>query len=188
MQNSQVSSTFPRTRNSRRGYDIDQVEDFLEDARSAYNSDPATPVVLNADAIRRASFALQKGGYSPAHVDAALERLEDAFANRERDSARAIAGDEAWFTAARTNAREIIDRLGRPRGQRFRRANFLSDGYDRKQVDAFGDRLSDYFLKAVPMSVDEVRTIAFRPKKGGYSEAQVDYFIDGVTAVMLSVR
>jgi DivIVA domain-containing protein len=55
-------------------------------------------------------------------------------------------------------------------------------------VDAFGDRLSDYFLKATPMSVDEVRQVAFRPKKGGYSEAQVDYFLDSVVAVMLAVR
>lgn len=187
-QNGQVSSTFPRTRNSRRGYDIDQVEDFLEDARAAYNSEPGAPVVLDAEAIRRTSFALHKGGYSPTHVDAALERLEDAFAGRERDRARAMAGDDAWFAAARSNAREIIDRLARPRGQRFRTVNFLSGGYDRKQVDAFSDRLSDYFLKATPMSVDDVRTISFRPRRGGYSEVQVDHLLDSVVAVMLSVR
>ncbi|MEO6943039.1 MAG: DivIVA domain-containing protein [Terrimesophilobacter sp.] len=183
-----MSSTFPRTRNSRRGYDIDQVEDFLEDARTAYSSEPGTSVVLDADAIRRTSFSLKKGGYSPTHVDAALERLEDAFAGRERDRSRAMAGDDAWFNAARKNAREIIDRLARPHGQRFTKVNFLSGGYDRKQVDAFGDRLSDYFLKAAPLSVEDVRTIAFRPKNGGYSEAQVDYFLDSVTAVMLAVR
>ncbi len=187
-QNGQVSSTFPRTRSSRRGYDIDQVEDFLEDARAAYNSEPGALIVLDAEAIRRTSFALKKGGYSTAHVDAALERLEDAFAGRERDRARAVAGDEAWFTAARSNAREIIDRLARPHGHRFRVVNLLSGGYDRKQVDAFGDRLSDYFLKATPLSVDDVRTVSFRPKRGGYSEAQVDYFLDSVVAVMLSVR
>ena len=188
MQNSQVSSTFPRTRNSRRGYDIDQVEDFLEEARTAYSSEPGASVILDADAIRHTSFALTKGGYSPTHVDAALERLEDAFAGRERDSARAVAGDDAWFNAARRNAREIIDRLARPHGRRFSRVNFLSGGYDRKQVDAFGDTLSDYFLKATPLSVDAVRTIAFRPKRGGYTEVQVDYFLDSVIAVMLSVR
>jgi DivIVA domain-containing protein len=183
-----VSSTFPRTRSSRRGYDIDEVEDFLEEARSAYNAEPGAPVVLGAESIRRTAFSLQKGGYSPAHVDAALERLEDAFASRERDRARQVAGDEAWYARARANAKEIIDRLARPAGRRFRRAALLSDGYDRKQVDAFGDRLSDYFLKATPMSVDEVRQVAFRPKKGGYSEAQVDYFLDSVVAVMLAVR
>jgi DivIVA domain-containing protein len=183
-----VSTTFPRTRKSRRGYDIDQVEEFLEEARQAYNAEPGAPSVLGAEAIRRTAFPLKKGGYSPAHVDAALERLEDAFASRERDKARRQVGDEEWFTTARRNAKEIIDRLARPRGHKFRRAGFLTDGYDRKQVDAFGERLSDYFLKASPMSVDEVRSIAFRPKKGGYSEAQVDYFLDSVVTVMLAVR
>lgn len=183
-----MSSTFPRTRNSRRGYSIDQVEDFLEEARRAYSAEPGAPVVLASQNIRSASFAQQKGGYSPVHVDAALERLEDAFANREREGARAQMGDAAWFNIARTNAKEIIDRLSRPKGQKFGRAGFLSDGYDRKQVDEFSLLLSDYFLKATPMSVEDVRLIAFRPAKGGYKEAQVDYFLDSVIAVMLAVR
>lgn len=183
-----MSTTFPRTRNSRRGYDIEQVEDFLEEARRAYAAEPGEPVVIGAEAIRRTAFSLQKGGYSPAHVDAALERLEDAFATRERENARREAGDEAWISEARMRAKEIIDRLGRQERQRFRRASFLSNGYDRKQVDAFADRLAAYFLKGTPMSVDEVRTVAFRPRKGGYLEAQVDQFLDAVVGVMLAVR
>ncbi|HNP16649.1 MAG TPA: DivIVA domain-containing protein, partial [Terrimesophilobacter sp.] len=73
-----MSSTFPRTRKSRRGYDIDEVEEFLEEARRVYNAEPGAPTVLGSEEIRRTAFSLQKGGYSPAHVDAALERLEDA--------------------------------------------------------------------------------------------------------------
>lgn len=187
-QNGLVSSTFPRTRKSRRGYDVDQVEDFLEEARQAYNAEPGAPVVLGADTIRYTAFAMQKGGYSPAHVDAALERLEDAFASRERERARSAVGDEAWFHEARTNAKEIIGRLARPAGQRFRRANILAEGYDRKQVDAFTQRLNEYFLKGTPMSIDAVRTVAFRPRRGGYQEAQVDLFLDSVVSVMLAVR
>lgn len=183
-----MSTTFPRTRNSRRGYNIEQVEDFLEEARRAYSAEPGEPVVIGAETIRHTAFSLQKGGYSPAHVDAALERLEDAFATRERESARREAGDEAWFTEARTKAKEIIDRLGRPPRQRFRRTNILSNGYDRKEVDAFADRLAAYFQKGSPMSVDEVRTVAFHPRKGGYLEAQVDQLLDAVVSVMLAVR
>lgn len=183
-----MSTTFPRTPKSRRGYAVDQVDQFLQEARQAFEAEVGSPAALQSDDIRHTSFALQKGGYSPEHVDAALERLEDSFASRERESARAKMGDQAWFGLARTNAKEIIDRLGRPKGQRFSRAGFLRDGYDRKQVDAFADRLSDYFLKATPMSVDEVRLVAFRPAKGGYTEAQVDYFLDSVIAVMLAVR
>ncbi len=179
---------FPRALKSQRGYAIDQVDGFLEEARHAFNAESGSAVSLASTDIRHTSFALQKGGYSPTHVDAALERLEDTFANRERESARAQMGDQAWFGIARTNAKEIIDRLGRPGGKRFRRAGILRDGYDRTQVDAFADKLSDYFLKATPMSVDTVRLIAFRPVKGGYTESQVDFFLDSVIDVMLAVR
>jgi DivIVA domain-containing protein len=38
------------------------------------------------------------------------------------------------------------------------------------------------------MSVDEVRTVMFRPQRGGYKEVQVDLLLDSVTDVMLAVR
>jgi DivIVA domain-containing protein len=183
-----VSNTFPRTRSSRRGYNVEQVEDFLEEARRAYSAAPGAPVGIDAANIRLTAFGMQKGGYSTTHVDAALERLEDAFATREREQARRLAGDEAWFTQARAKAKEITDRLGRPAGERFRRVNILTNGYDRTQVDAFADRLVAYFQNGAPMSIDEVRTVAFQPKKGGYLEAQVDLLLDAVVDVMLAVR
>ena len=188
MQNGLVSTTFPRTRKSRRGYNVDQVEDFLEDARRAYSADSAAPTVVNAENIRTTAFAMQKGGYSPVHVDAALERLEDAFASRERELAVQQAGDEAWYTRARSIAQEILDRLSREPGHRFDRVSFLSNGYHRKDVDAFASRLVDYFQDGKPLSIDEGRTIAFRPKKGGYRETQVDLLLDTVVNVMLAVR
>ena len=183
-----MSNTFPRTRKSRRGYNVDQVEEFLEDARVAYSAEASAPGVISADTIRHTAFGLQKGGYSPTHVDAALERLEDAFATRERDHSRQLMGDAAWFTAARTQAREIIDRLGRHKGSRFRRAGFLTTGYDRAQVDAFAKRLESYFTDGTPLSVESVRSVAFRPRKRGYQETQVDVFLDAVIKVMLAVR
>lgn len=188
MQNSAVSTTFPRTRKSRRGYDIDQVEDFLEEARRAYTSDTAAAAVVNARNIRTTAFAMQKGGYSPTHVDAALERLEDAFASRERELALEQTGDDAWYTRARSTAQEILDRLSRPVRHRFERMSFLSDGYDPKDVDAFADRLADYFQNGKALTVEEVRTVAFRPKRGGYRETQVDLLLDTVVDVMLAVR
>lgn len=183
-----MSSTFPRTRKSRRGYAVEQVDEFLEDARRAFNAESGSPDALMAEDVRRTSFALQKGGYSPLHVDAALERLEDAFADREREGAQAQMGQEAWINIARTNAKEIIDRMARPIGKKFRRAGILRDGYDRKQVDKFTDQLSEYFSTGTGVSVEDVRLVAFNPEKGGYSEAQVDYFLDSVIGVMLAVR
>jgi DivIVA domain-containing protein len=183
-----VSNTFPRTRNSQRGYSVEQVEDFLEDARRAYTADPSAPVAVSATSIRQMAFDMEKGGYQPPQVDAALERLEDAFANRERERAIQQRGDQAWYAEARTIAQEILTRLSRPNGHKFDRVGVLSPGYDRKDVDAFAKRLVGYFQEGKPLSVDEVRTIAFRPKNGGYRETQVDLLLDAVINVMLAVR
>jgi len=183
-----VSTTFPRARNSRKGYDIEQVEDFLEEARRAYAAEPGSPVVVSSASIRTMAFELEKGGYSAVHVDAALERLEDAFAGRERERAIQTQGDEAWYGEARRTAQEILNRLARPAGHRFDRVSFLSKGYHRKDVDAFAERLTQYFQQGKPLSVDEVRTAVFRQKSGGYRETQVDYLLDSVIAIMLAVR
>jgi DivIVA domain-containing protein len=183
-----VSTTFPRSRNSKQGYDIDQVEDFLEEARRAYGAQPGELTVVTAESIRRTAFGMQKGGYSPTHVDAALERLEDAFAVRERERALLEVGDAAWYGRARQTAQAVLDRLDRPLRHRFKRVNIFSLGYHPKDVDAFADRLTQYFQDGKPMSVDEVRKAAFRTKRGGYYEPQVDLLLDSVVDVMLAVR
>jgi DivIVA domain-containing protein len=183
-----VSTTFPRARKSRAGYNVAEVEDFLEEARRAYSADRSAPTVVTAESIRRTAFDMEKGGYSVVHVDAALERLEDAFAARERERAFAEVGDQAWYGQARSTAQQALDRLDRPWGHRFKRNNFLTLGYSPKDVDAFGEELTAYFQDGKPMSVDDVRTVAFRTKRGGYNEAQVDVFLDAVIGVMLAVR
>lgn len=186
-------STFPRTRTSTLGYDTEQVDEFLQTARRAYDGSAAdgdstdAPTLTAAD-IRHTAFSMKKGGYSTTHVDAALERLEDAFAAREREAARSEMGDTAWFEQARTTAQVILNRLERPAGQRFDRVSFLTYGYNKGDVDRFANRLSKYFQDGRPMSVEEVRTVTFRPQRGGYREVQVDLLLDGVTDVMLAVR
>ena len=187
-QNSRVSTTFPRSRRSRPGYNIDEVEDFLEEARRAYTADRGTAGIVSAESIRRMAFSIKKGGYAPAQVDAALERLEDAFAARERERALAEAGDAAWYAKARSTAQVILDRLARKRGKRFHRVSPFTNGYRAKDVDEFADRLVDYFQHGKAMSIDEVRTVVFRSEKGGYREVQVDLLLDAVINVMLAVR
>jgi DivIVA domain-containing protein len=183
-----VSSTFPRVRTSRRGYSVDEVEDFLEDARRAY-ADESGMSAVTSETIRTTAFSMQKGGYSASHVDAALERLEDAFATRERYRVFARSGGDAeWYGKARGTAQVILDRLARPEGARFSRVGPLTRAYNVKQVDAFADRLVDYFQHGKPMSVDEVRTVAFASTRRGYNEAQVDLLLDSVVSVMLAVR
>ena len=104
---------------------------------------------------------MQKGGYSTAHVDAALERLEDAFAAEERQVAARLHGGEAWLSEARTTAQVVSNRLARPEGQRFDRVSPLALGYRVRDVDRFADKLTRYFRDGWPISIDDVRTVVF---------------------------
>jgi DivIVA domain-containing protein len=184
-----VSQTFPRSRSNRPGYRVDDVEKFLAAARIAYSAEPGdTGTVVTAETIRQTAFALEKGGYSTLAVDAALERLEDAFASRERDRVAAAVGDEEWFAQARDKAREILARLERPAKRRFRGSGLFKLGYDKRDVDAFAEKLIAYFREGTQVSVEDVRQVSFRSRTRGYSEAQVDLLLDAVIDVMLSVR
>jgi DivIVA domain-containing protein len=193
-----VSATFPKVTGSQRGYDVQEVEDFLKEARRAYSSDggssgdtasdSASDASLRAESIRHTAFTMVKGGYAPEAVDTALERLEDAFAARERDRVLRATGDETWFSEARALAEAIVTRLERPEGQRFDRVSVLSVGYHPKDVDAMVARLKGYFSDGRALSIEDVRTSVFRAKRGGYREGQVDLVLDSVVDVMLAVR
>ena len=182
-----MSTTFPRVR-GKSGYDIDEVEDFLEDARRAYTGDRGSAQVVTSTSIRQIAFTMRKNGYSPSHVDAALERLEEAFASRERDQALTATGDQAWYQKARSDAQVLLDRCTRARGQRFKRVGLLTGGYSVRDVDAFTDRVARNLQQGTPLSSDEVRSIAFGGQKGGYQETQVDIVLDSVVDLLLSVK
>ena len=183
-----MSTTFPIAQGRVRGYNREQVDAFLASARAAYDvDDDETPTLTAAD-IRRASFALAKRGYATHAVDAALERLEDAFALRERERAFSQKGKRQWLSSARETAQVILNRLNRPEGHRFSRTGILAQGYRVDDVDALTERLKDYFEKGTPVSADAVRTAVFRAQRGGYVESQVDLLLDAVTEVMLAVR
>ncbi|MDJ0349220.1 DivIVA domain-containing protein [Cryobacterium sp. PH29-G1] len=143
---------------------------------------------LTAKGIRHTAFAMHKDGYSPEHVDAALERLEDAFAARERDQALRAGGEQAWMTDAEGTAAVLVTRLSRPPGHRFARTSLLAVGYKRVDVDRLANKLVKYFQDGREITVDEIRTAVFRPERGGYREAQVDLVLDSVVDVMLAVR
>ena len=181
-----VSTTFTRVKKSQRGYDIDEVEDFLEEVKRAYQQDASATV--DAEAIRTVGFGLVKGGYKVEEVDQALDRLEDEFAKRAKEQLLARGGKDALFSGVRGAAKELLARLKRKKGQKFRRAGWLRQGYDRKQVDAFAERLVDYFESREQLTIAEVRAVAFTPKSNGYSEAQVDGVLDSVVEIMLAVR
>jgi DivIVA domain-containing protein len=181
-----MPANFPTVARSKLGYDIREVDSFLARARRAYDRSGGEDIT--ATDLRRAAFGLEKGGYQTSAVDAALERLEDAFATREREVIIRETGEKSWFKGTRKLAQEIIERLRRPEGHRFERMGLLATGYSVKEVDRFADRVRAYFEDGVELPLEEVRSVAFRPARRGYREAQVDLLIDGVVEVMLAVR
>src|SRR4051812_43632076 len=145
-----TSTPFPRTRGRRYGYDVEEVERFLATARSAYDDRRTQARVSSAD-IRRTAFSMQRGGYVTAAVDAALERLEDAFAARERERLMKKAGERAYYAEARNLAKEIIGRMERGEGRRFERAGAFRVGYHVKDVDRFATTVRAYFEEGAPL-------------------------------------
>lgn len=175
-------------RRSQLGYDIEQVEDFLEDARRAYATPSGQATAIESSTIRQMSFAMKKGGYSPSHVDGALERLEEAFARRERERGIAEVGEDEWFEDIQQQAAETLARLQRADGSRFDRVGAMTKGYRVRDVDAFAKRLAEYLEDGPEISTREVRTAQFAAQRGGYDEGQVDMVLDSVVALMLAVR
>jgi DivIVA domain-containing protein len=77
-----VSSLFSSVSALRTGYDKDEVDEFFDHARQAYEGRTAEQVT--SAHIRASTFELVRGGYNTHEVDAALDRLEAAFIARQR--------------------------------------------------------------------------------------------------------
>jgi DivIVA domain-containing protein len=176
---------FPDAPGRQKGYEKRAVEAFLAQARAAFESDE--PGALRSAEVRAAAFPLARGGYAIPAVDAALGRIEDAFAAREREQAMSRRGARAWVAQSRAVAQEVLDRLQRPKGRRFDRVGFLRYGYRVDEVDLVADKLARYLAAGDPVTVEQVRAVAFRMQRGGYREAQVDAVLDAVVEVMLAV-
>ena len=179
-----VSAAFPEAHGREKGYEKKAVDAFVSRARKAFEvgGEP-----LTAADIRQASFPLVRHGYAIASVDAALGRIEDAFAARERAEVLAKVGARAWVGQTRETAQAVLDRLARPKRQRFDRVSALRYGYRIEEVDLVTDKIARYLEAGDSVTVEQVRSVAFRMQRGGYREAQVDAVLDAVVDVMLAV-
>lgn len=184
-QSTQAPPAFALTSGRERGYHRAAVDTFLASARRAFETGGDE---LGADDVRMASFPLVKGGYVVADVDAALGRVEDAFAARERERAVRTQGAGVWVEQARADAQTILDHLARPRRHRFARTGFLTFGYRIDEVDHVSTRIVRYLRDGDPLSAEQLRSAAFRMQRGGYREEQVDALIDATIDVILAVR
>lgn len=188
-QNGEVHTAFPIAAQRELGYQPDQVEAFLERARSSYEDGPTQGQGMTAAEVRNAAFSVKKRGYSSRYVDAALDRLEEVFYERERRAELRSRGEEAWWNETRQLLSEVRGRMQRSRGKRFRRRGIFATGYRRSQVDAFLDRVADMFeRRELSIAPAEVRDVVFHSQWRGYDEDQVDAVLDAVVELILATR
>lgn len=180
----QAAPAFPVVSGRTRGYHRGAVDAFLASARETFENGGD----LAAEDIRMASFPLVKGGYVVREVDAALGRVEDAFAARERDRAVRTDGATAWVERAREEAQVVLDHLARPRRHKFARTGVLTFGYRIDEVDHVASRIVRYLRDGEALSAEQLRSAAFRMQRRGYREEQVDALLDATIDVILAVR
>ena len=183
-----TTNLFRRVRWYQDGYAMGPVDAFFESARAAYeNEDAAT--MTSAD-VRRAAFTPKRGGYDALSVDRAMDRLESAFAMRERDQFIQAHGRQAWTKQLGERAQSLYPRLVRKPGERFAAASRGMLAYDCAEVDALLDRITAFFDQGTPLTVDEIRLATFTRRSGaaGYAEGPVDAFLDRAVEVLLGVE
>ena len=185
----QVSPPFERVGRREYGYNTRQVDDFLAKAQSRGTAEePAEP--LTSRSVRSMAFDPAKAGYEPQAVDAALDRLEDGLARREKNHVIEDMGEEAWLVQIGRASAVLRGRLHRGPGERFRRpGKSRVPSYNIEDVDALCHELIGYFEQDQPLSVDEIRRAVFRETRGadGYEETQVDAFLDRVVELMAAI-
>lgn len=180
-----MAKMFPKAGFGQVGYRSNQVEKFFDLARSQYEAGGT----MTAGQVRVAAFDLVRGGYDTREVDEALDRVEVAFAVRERLAFVERHGQDAWMAEVATRATALYPRLTRPQGERFR-PPARGKGYDSEAVDAVLARLIDYFDSGRPISTQDLRTVTFpaAPAKDAYAEGPVDAFLDRAIDILLAVE
>lgn len=195
------STRFTRVPRTTKGYVASEVDEFFARAKVAYERErnqgrtgtgrgASDERPLRSWEVRTAAFGLARGGYAVQEVDAALDRLEDAVAARERTRLVEEDGVDVLMDELARRARTLQGRLDRPSGARFSApTGRFERGYDPADVDDLCERLNRYFNDGSAMSADEVRRAVFRARRGhgAYREPEVDAFLDRAVAIMVSV-
>ncbi|NYE96670.1 DivIVA domain-containing protein [Psychromicrobium silvestre] len=184
-----AASPFARVDRKNYGYNPKQVDQFLAKAREIYTSEQDGEKALSSRDVREMTFDAVHGGYEPQAVDAALDRLEDVFAQRERDALITSKGEDAWLAQIGRLSGVLRARLHRAEGERFRRPRRNVRSYRIADVDLLCGQLIEYFEQDKPLSVDVPRRAVFGAANGkeGYEEQQVDAFLDRVIELMASI-
>ena len=193
-ESSSTSTSIPRVGKHSRGYDPRQVDAFVAQAHRLYDEgDPS----LTLAGIQNASFAMVKGGYVPANVDAMLDRLKSALCDKQTLAEISELGRVAWKAQMEESLRELQRHADRDHGARFASGQHKMLSYKRKQVDQLIDDIMDkaaYELSEVTtdgthpavgndpypnLNAKAIENAAFTVVKGprGYDQRQVDYYL-----------
>lgn len=192
-----MADTFSRVGNLNSGYDPEQVDEFLIQAKEAYDEktvasqEPdggSVSATIDESTVRNVAFDWVRDGYDPALVDAALDRLEAAFIQRRRARVTNVAGEEKWLNQTYSEATTLYPRLLRPEGERF--ANASGRGYKKADVDELLDRITRYFDGNEELTSSQIRRSTFGSARGSraYDEAVVDVYLDRAISVLLAVE
>ncbi len=177
-----MNTQLPTVKGRRLGYDQSQVDAFIEMARSQYEN-PAGHL-LTSERIRETEFDLVKSGYQVEAVDAALDRIEDALADREISRKKDTRGLESVADHKARLEEILINRVRRPKRNRFEKVSWPARGYNKRQVDKLCNLILEHLVNQEKLKMAEVRRIVFSAQRGGYAENQVDAFIDRVVQVL----
>lgn len=171
-----MTAHFVKTSKRNLGYEPSEVDLLISQARTVFAQ--ADAIVTDEGFIRNAQFGLVKGGYEIAPVDAALDRLDDAFGLQlARNLIRRSGYEQARVKLA--NWREtLLARTKRPIGKSFDKAGFLAKGYHVKQVEITLGNIAAHLEGGAKLTTAQLRDVKFKLVGGGYDEAQVDAFLD----------
>ena len=191
------SSGIERVGKRKKGYSVEQVNDFLERAHSLYESND---ISLTQKDIQDVSFDLEDEGYAIPQVDAALSRLERAVVDKTTQYEISNRGKVVWKAQADEEYRVLLSHSKRDYKMRFDCAKSRKPSYDKKQVDnvvnksldkiavllgynpVWGNSLSD-LDKIDAMFVSNV-LFTQRSGKRGYDERQVDYYLNACVRLL----
>ena len=163
---------FPRVSRLHKGYHRRQVDQFVNNVEVSLSGMIPMPTATD---VRRAGFELRRGGYRTQDVDEALDALEArVLAVQQLSAGRRGRPDPAGEAAV------LREELSATYMHRFDRASSWRRGYDVDDVDDFVDRVVVALDGGAALTVDDVRGVVFRPRRGGYREAAVDDALDRV--------
>ena len=177
-----MSFQFSKAKSRGYGYEPQQVDAFVTMARQQYENPEAH--LLTSERIRETEFDLIRGGYEISQVDAALDRIEDALADREISRKRNNRGDSSVTDHLERITEVVKLRAARPKRKRFRTIAWPSRGYSKREVDRLCNLVLEHIVNQEKLTMAEVRRIVFTATRGGYAENEVDAFIDRVVQIL----